>query len=192
MLMPNENIWRAEVQQRVFRALVEAFSRPGQVQELAIGNEHAVTHNAVLATLLDGETSLADPHALLGNTDWPLLQARQAPPDTARYVLVDGHRAPDFQPALGTLASPEFGATLLINVDALGRGPLATTLTGPGIAQRRELQVAGLHVAWLQQRANWVAGFPLGVDIILCAATRIAALPRTTRISITAMTKGAA
>ena len=80
----------------------------------------------------------------------------------------------------------------MIKVDTLGRGPLTMTLTGPGIAQQRELCVAGLHVDWLQQRVNWVEEFPLGVDMILCAATRIAALPRTTRISITALSKGAA
>ena len=190
--MPTENLWQADAQQHVFRELVESFSHPGKVQELAICNEFASAHYAVLASLMDAETSLADPHALLSNTDWPLLQARQAATDNARFILVDGQRAPDFQPALGTLASPEFGATLLIKVDTLGRGPLAMTLTGPGIAQQRELCVAGLHVDWLQQRVNWVEEFPLGVDMILCAATGIATLPRTTRISITALSKGAA
>ena len=53
--------------------------------------------------------------------------------------------------------------------------------------------VAGnpLVVEWLHQRAVWIAGFPLGVDILLCDATRIAALPRTTQISMTSITEGA-
>lgn len=190
--MQHKNIWHAQVQQRVFRELVDAFSHPGTIQILATGDTTADTHNAVLATLLDAETSLADPHSLLSTTDWPLLQAKPAATDTARYILVDGQRPPDFQPCLGTLASPEFSATLLIKVNALGHGPLAMTLSGPGIAQRSELYVAGLHVAWLQQRVNWVTQFPLGVDIILCTATQIAALPRTTRIAFTVMTEGAA
>lgn len=189
--MQAENIWRADVQQCVFRDLVEIFSRPGKVQDLASCNDLAIAHYAVLASLLDGETTLADPHSLLVNADWPLFQARQVSTDNARFIVVDGQRAPDFKPALGTLASPEFGATIVMKVEALGRGPLTMTLQGPGIPARRELRVAGLHVDWLQQRANWVSGFPLGVDIILCTSTRIAALPRTTRIAFTSIAEGA-
>ena len=176
-----ERVWQADTQQRVFRELVEAFSRPGRVRDLADGLAGTAAQRAVLATLMDGETTLADPHARLGAADWPLLQARRAPTETARYVVADGSRAPDFQPAPGTLESPESGATLLIEVAAVGSGPLALELAGPGIDGRCELRLDGLHPDWLRRRADWVAGFPLGVDILLADATRIVALPRTTR-----------
>lgn len=190
--MNTETIWRPDIQQRVFREVVESFSRPGRVQDLAGFIETANAQTAALATLMDGETTLADPHGQIAPADWPLLQARQSATEIARYIAVDGQRAPDFQPSLGTLASPELGATLLIKVSALGSGPLHLTLSGPGIAGQSELRVAGLHGDWLQQRAHWVAGFPLGVDIILCTPSQIAALPRTTQVSMTSLAKGAA
>jgi alpha-D-ribose 1-methylphosphonate 5-triphosphate synthase subunit PhnH len=43
-----------------------------------------------------------------------------------------------------------------------------------------------LHADWLLRRADWVVGFPLGIDILLSDATRIVALPRTTHVAITA------
>jgi alpha-D-ribose 1-methylphosphonate 5-triphosphate synthase subunit PhnH len=182
MTMNTELIWQADFQQRVFRELVESFSRPGDIRDITNHDEPAGALTTVLATLLDGETSLADPHGQIEKTDWPLLQACDAATDTARFVVADGARPPDFQPALGTLASPEFGATLLLKVEALGCGSPTIQLSGPGIAGRRELRVTGLHADWLLQRANWNAGFPLGVDMILCAPSQIVALPRTTQV----------
>lgn len=179
--MKTERIWQADVQQRVFRELAEAFSRPGEVRDLTRWLAGGPAQRAVLATLMDGETTLADPHGRIPAADWPLLQARRDTMESARHVVADGRRAPDFQPALGTLESPESGATLLIEVAAVGSGPLALELAGPGIAGRRELRLDGLHPDWLLRRADWTAGFPLGVDLLLADATRIVALPRTTR-----------
>ncbi len=188
--MKTERIWQADAQQRVFRELVEAFSRPGAVRDLTDWLAGTAAQRAVLATLMDGETTLADPHARLGAADWSLLQARRDTTESARYVVADGRRAPGFQPALGTLESPESGATLLIEVAVVGSGPLTLELAGPGIDGlgidgRRELRLDGLHPDWLLCRADWSAGFPLGVDILLTDATRIVALPRTTRVTIT-------
>jgi alpha-D-ribose 1-methylphosphonate 5-triphosphate synthase subunit PhnH len=188
MLIP-EPIWQAEVQQLVFRELVECFSRPGKVRDLLDNDSTSNASLAVLATLVDGETTLADPHAQIVSSDWPLLQASKAAVDKASYIVVDGQQAPDFEPTLGTLESPEFGATILFNVAEVGDGPQTLHLSGPGIQQSRELQLSGLHPAWLQQREEWVAAFPLGVDIIFCAATRIVALPRTTRVTLPALTE---
>lgn len=190
--MKTNTIWQPVTQQRVFRDIVECFSRPGTVRQLVNTIDQTNALTTVLATLMDGETTLADPHGLIKQTDWPLLQARQVAPDCARYVVADGERAPDFQPALGTLASPEFGATILINLSAFGNGPLHLTLSGPGVSGQTELCLAGLHRDWLEQRINWVADFPLGVDMLFCTETHIAALPRTTHVSIASATKGAA
>lgn len=187
--MQPESIWRADVQQRVFRELAEAFSRPGEVRDLTRWIDGATAQRAVLATLMDGEATLADPHGQIAAADWPLLQARRSAPESARYIAADGRRAPDFQPALGSLECPEFGATLLIEVAAVaapGNGALSMDLDGPGVGGRRELRLEGLHAEWLLRRADWSAGFPLGVDLLLCDAKRIVALPRTTRVAITA------
>jgi alpha-D-ribose 1-methylphosphonate 5-triphosphate synthase subunit PhnH len=180
--MKPESIWYADVQQRLFRELVEAFSRPGSVRDLTpdLGGSSAL--HAALAALLDGETTLADPHGRIGAADWQLLQCRREAVETARYVAADGRRAPNFQPALGSLESPEFGATLLVEVDAVGSGDIALDLAGPGIRGAVRLSVAGLHLDWLTRRAEWNAGFPLGVDLLLADDKRVVALPRTTQI----------
>lgn len=182
--MKTESIWQADAQQCVFRELVETFSRPGEVRDLVGWIEGTTAQRAMLATLMDGETTLADPHGQIAASDWLLLQAKRGTRESARYVIANGRRAPDFQPALGSLESPEFGATLLIEVDAVGSGPLSLKLAGPGIDGQRELRLNGLHADWLLRRADWVVSFPLGVDILLSDATRIVALPRTTRVAI--------
>jgi len=181
--MKTESIWRADVQQSVFRELVEAFSRPGDIRDLGARIDSASAQRAVLATLMDGEITLADPHGQIAEGDWPLLQVTPGASESARYVVADGRRAPDIQPALGSLDSPEFGATVLIEVDRLGEGELLLNLAGPGIDGERVLRVAGLQPGWLTRRAEWVSCFPLGVDLLLSDARRIVALPRTTRIS---------
>lgn len=182
--MKTESIWRADVQQRVFRELVEAFSRPGDIREIGDCIDGAVAQRAVLATLMDGEMTLADPHGQIAPADWPLLQAKPGTSEHARYVAANGGRAPDFQPALGSLESPEFGATVLIEVNRLGQGETSLELAGPGINGQRQLYLDGLHPDWLTRRADWVDTFPLGVDLLLSDTHRIVALPRTTQIQI--------
>jgi len=56
------------------------------------------------------------------------------------------------------------------------------TLTGPGIAAQAGLSPSGLAPAWLDARARWCADFPMGVDLVLADQTRLAVLPRTTKI----------
>ena len=182
--MKTERIWQADVQQRIFRELVEAFSRPGDVRDIGDSIDGAVAQRAVLATLMDGEMTLADPHGQITPADWPLLQAKSGTSENARYVVADGRRAPNFEPALGSLESPEFGATVLIEVDSLSQRELSLELAGPGIEGSRKLLLSGLHPDWLTRRADWVSSFPLGVDLLLVDAQRIVALPRTTQIRI--------
>ncbi|MEQ1668557.1 MAG: phosphonate C-P lyase system protein PhnH [Sulfuriferula sp.] len=172
-------VWQAHTQQRLFRRLVDAFAYPGRVLDAA--DSGASAQLAVLATLLDAEVSLADPHGLVASKDSARLMALSALPEQARFIVADAASAPDFTPALGCLESPEFGATLILQVQCLGVGT-SYLLTGPGIASATVLAVDGLHPDWVAQRVSWVAAYPLGVDIILCDATSFVALPRTTHI----------
>ena len=48
--------------------------------------------------------------------------------------------------------------------------------------QQHRLQVEGLPQAFLADWATNGARFPRGIDLVLCAGDRLAALPRTTRI----------
>ncbi|ABM97200.1 phosphonate C-P lyase system protein PhnH [Methylibium petroleiphilum] len=185
--------WTPQAQQQAFRAVLDGFARPGT-------RVPATPPGAVLmflSAVLDESVSLADPGGVLGADLRRLLLAPTAPAALARFVLLDGRRPPEagFEPALGTLESPEGGATLLLTVDAVGSSRSEATqeedvvlhLQGPGVAGTRTLAVSGLHPDWLARRAAWVAAYPLGVDIVLAAPDALVALPRTTRIEITAV-----
>ena len=81
----------------------------------------------------------------------------------------------------GTDERPDRSATLVVQVGELRSGA-GRRLSGPGIDGEAWLDVDGLAPGfWDAVRAN-AAGFPRGVDLLLCARGRLAALPRTTRV----------
>jgi alpha-D-ribose 1-methylphosphonate 5-triphosphate synthase subunit PhnH len=101
--------------------------------------------------------------------------------------------------ALGTDDAPQVGATLCVEVDSLADDlvedlplaasePLALRLLGPGIAvdpkATRSLVVAGLSRGMWSRRGVMVESFPRGFDLILTCGSRLAALPRTTRVEL--------
>jgi alpha-D-ribose 1-methylphosphonate 5-triphosphate synthase subunit PhnH len=177
-------IWTPATQQLLFRGLLNAMSRPGSQSDIFSLLEEGPVELAVLAVLVDAEVSLADPHQLLRENDWPLLQAAKRSPDKADYILCNGNVAPDFSPKLGTLTSPEQSATLIISVAELNEGSTHLKLSGPGISGATTLSVDGLSLAWLQAREDWICDFPLGVDLILVAARQLVAIPRTTKVEV--------
>ena len=178
--------------QRVFRAVLDAIAHPGRVVTLSdpetppapLGRAAA----GVCLTLLDFETPLwLDPAAATA-------QARDylrfhcgvplaAEPGDARFALIAD---PTGMPALsvfdgGTDERPDRSATLIVQVGGLvprqGR-----RLSGPGIDGEARLEIDGPgREFWDAVRANG-ARFPRGVDLLLCAGDRLAALPRTTRV----------
>ena len=172
--------WQPLTQGAVFRQLLQAFSYPGRVATVA-EKDSALAH--VLATLIDTEVTLADPHQLVEPRLLALLEARPAEPELAQFVVACADSAPRFTPALGTLEAPEQGATLVLCVERLGEGQ-ALSVSGPGVDGTLTLRVQGLNPAWLAARATWSAHFPLGVDIILVDRERIAALPRTSCVNL--------
>ncbi|MDX3904893.1 MAG: phosphonate C-P lyase system protein PhnH [Pigmentiphaga sp.] len=171
--------WQPAAQQAAFRQVLAAFSYPGRIVSFDTGAADALP--LLLATLIDGSVSMADPHGLVAADDRRRLGARPATPETAQFVVAEGSRAPDFAPALGSLDNPEQGATLLLAANGLGSG-YRLSLEGPGIAAPATLAVQGIEPVWWQERAAWNAGFPLGVDLVVLAGRSAVALPRTTRI----------
>jgi alpha-D-ribose 1-methylphosphonate 5-triphosphate synthase subunit PhnH len=72
---------------------------------------------------------------------------------------------------------------VIIQVDSLEAGQ-GLRLTGPGIAREARLRADGLTPTfWARVQGNPTA-FPRGVDLVLVAGSRLAALPRTTRVEI--------
>lgn len=72
-------------------------------------------------------------------------------------------------------------ATLILQVNGLGDGP-ELVLAGPGLQAPARLAVNclpdGFTTAWAANHAL----YPRGIDMILCAADELAALPRSVRI----------
>lgn len=177
--------------QAIFRAVLVAMAHPGCVTDVAAPAPPPPLHPAAAAlalTLADFEMPLwldeaaATPEAvayLKFHTGAPIVGRA----GDAGLALV---AAPSRMPALsafdaGTDEEPERSATLIIQVEALAEGR-GRVLTGPGIAGRTALEALGLPDAvWAEMRDNH-ASFPRGIDLILTAGTRIAALPRTIRI----------
>jgi alpha-D-ribose 1-methylphosphonate 5-triphosphate synthase subunit PhnH len=184
MTMVDADIWAPARQQQLFRSLLDAFSYPGRIQTCTAQAEPWL---ALLGALLDGQTTLSDPQDMLQESIWPKLEAQRVPYELAAFVLLDGSHAPEFVPSLGTLEEPEGGATLLLRVASLHddeSAALRMRLSGPGIREAVSISVDGLHQDWIDARNDWVASFPLGVELVLCDAQRFVALPRTTRIVI--------
>jgi len=173
--------WTASSQQHIFRQLMRAFSYPGRIETLATSGAHALT--LTLAALIDRGSSLADPQNLLDDLTRQRLQTPLTVAERAHFVVADGTRPPAFTPTLGSLESPEHGATIVLTVVALGVGT-DCRLEGPGIAGSQSLAVTGLEPSWIAQRRSWNSAFPLGVDMILLDTIHAVALPRTTRITL--------
>lgn len=173
--------WTAAGQRSAFRAVLEAWSQPGTVADIAPWSGGSRARLAVLAGLCDSATTLHDAHGLLAEGDRSRLGARPCAAGSAGFILADGTLPPgDLAPPRGTLLQPEQGATVVLDCQAVGEGP-AVRLSGPGIDGTAELRVLGLDARWWAARAAWCS-FPLGIDLILCDARRIACIPRTAAV----------
>jgi alpha-D-ribose 1-methylphosphonate 5-triphosphate synthase subunit PhnH len=169
--------------QASFRALLEAMSRPGTVQdilappELPPGLSPAAA--AVLLTLVDATTPLRL-NAGAEAEAWVRFHCG-CPLATEGAAFVLDPAASLLALEAGTDEEPEGGATLILEVASLAEGS-GWRLTGPGIRDAHRLSVTGAPAGFVGDWGRNRARFPRGVDVILCAGTRIAALPRSVMI----------
>jgi alpha-D-ribose 1-methylphosphonate 5-triphosphate synthase subunit PhnH len=173
--------------QATFRAVLDAMARPGKLREaggrLAAPPPLDPATAAVLLTLVDNETPLWLDSDAAAARDWLAFHCGAAivdTPDKAAFAVALS--LPDLTalPA-GTHEAPEESATLVLQITALGTGA-RYRLSGPGLREPTLLEANGLSAdfATLWQRNH--ALYPRGVDIILCAGTRLTALPRSVSI----------
>ncbi|WP_341663705.1 phosphonate C-P lyase system protein PhnH [Vibrio sp.] len=183
-----DSLWLPQLQQRNYRHLLNAMSRPGTQNEILHGvpDQYKPTYGflPLLATLTDSQVSISDPEFLLKESDWKMLQASNTEVIKANFIVATGERAIDEGPKLGSLANPEDSATLIICVSKIGEGDQALQLTGPGVNGSAKVQICGLSESWLERRSEWCSSFPIGVDILLCDRDSFIALPRTTRVEV--------
>lgn len=179
--------------QAVFRVALDALSHPARVFDMPL--ETALPRHghgaaaALLLGLLDADTRLwLSP--TLARSDAPVWlrfhTGCQIVTDvqTAQFVWVaQGDDLPQLSSLqAGSDADPDQSATCVLEVDSLYSDAGGWRLQGPGIPNERSLRVRGVASEFAEQWADNHARFPRGVDVFLSTATRIAGLPRTTRI----------
>ncbi len=185
--------------QQTFRAVMNALARPGTLQPVAglTGAPAPLSPvaAAVAVALADYETPLWLDGRLAAAPDvaaWLAFHTGArigAAPSQAAFALVaDAGILPDLAGfAQGTDVYPDRSTTLIVQVAELG--PIASAamrvrLAGPGISGHATLAVSCLPADIADRLAANHALFPRGVDLVLAGPEGVAALPRTTRVTL--------
>ena len=175
--------------QTVFRAALEAFSRPGRI--LRLTPDAAVPAGvhpaacALMLALLDQDTALWLSPGVAGaaaylrfHTGCPA--ARD--PAAAQFGLCEAGELPSLEAfARGSDEYPDRSATVVVQVDALSDAG-GWQLRGPGIKSAARIAAGGLGDGFLAAWTRNGAQYPRGVDIYLACGELLCGLPRTTRI----------
>lgn len=172
--------------QRCFRAVLDAMARPGQIATVggvAAPAPLCVASAAVLLTLIDHETPLWLDPDIAAARPWIAFHCGApavAVESEAAFALTLG--LPDLgRFDAGTHEGPETSATLIVQLPSLTGGP-RLRLRGPGLKDDAVIAPAGMPEGF---PAIWRRNhrlFPAGVDLILCAGDRLAALPRSIQV----------
>lgn len=184
--------------QKNYRSLLDAMSRPGRVVRLEVLNANSPLAGAMALgeCLLDNEVSLC----VIGSNGAQALQtdlvaatqARTEPLTLADFVFVLGGRSQGGARLAkrGSLESPEDGATLVYCMDSEledETGRLRIHLTGPGIPGQEGIvpQMRGIAVEEFKELMEVNAGYPLGVDLFFVRPNgELMGLPRSTSIQV--------
>ena len=198
-----------------YRLLLDAMARPGKINKLPRrgltpppGLSEAAA--SVGFALLDANASFFVAGAGVGGenvtgeemaiTRYLVVHASARPVGIAEadFVFAGGFASTSLVAAMkkGTLAYPDEGATLVVDVEKLAAeryvtppdsgSALALTLSGPGVAGERTFFVIGLDAALVEALQECNAEFPLGIDVVLAdAAGRIACIPRSSKVQWT-------
>ncbi|GAB3626570.1 phosphonate C-P lyase system protein PhnH [Pandoraea terrae] len=187
--------------QRVFRALLDALARPGQLRDVGVvlpaSNEAGIAARAALLALADAETPVwlqrpmpALSAALRFHTGAPVLSGRDAQSQAHFALLTETAHWPALDAfSLGSLEAPEHSTTLLIDVTALAAGwhsadGVRLRLRGPGVAEHADVTVHGLPSRFWAEHAALAPQFPCGLDLWLAAGATVLGVPRTTRVEV--------
>lgn len=173
--------------QQTFRAVLDAMARPGRIHYAGQGLTTPAPLDrataAVLLTLVDNETPLWIGTDATAAREWLAFHCGADcvdVADAAAFALALS--LPDLRSlCAGTHETPESSTTLILQVSSLGRGE-TYRLFGPGLREPTLFSVTGLPRDFVQTWQQNHALFPRGIDIVLCADTALAALPRSLSI----------
>ena len=168
--------------QSAFRSILDAMSRPGTIHDVGVGLRPPVALGsaaaACLLTLVDAETSL---HLdAVCTPAWEWVRFHCGPSESAEGVadFVLSTTMPELSALwAGGDDDPQGGATLILAVASFDRGD-TFTVAGPGLRIPAVIVVDGLPVDFAERWQRNHARFPRGVDVLLCAGSRLMALPR--------------
>ncbi|MET0334855.1 MAG: phosphonate C-P lyase system protein PhnH [Rhizobacter sp.] len=178
--------------QAVFRSVLNALSRPGQLETLHASDGLQAPaplsrgFTALLLTLLDGETSLHLGDSLSSDAAW--LYARfhtgvqAAERHAAEFVADRAAQASWENLRLGTDEAPQLGVTLIVEATSLGGHGLV--LSGPGIQHTQRMGLCGLSPAFWQERIELQHEFPRGADLLIVCGSQLLGVPRSTLITM--------
>jgi alpha-D-ribose 1-methylphosphonate 5-triphosphate synthase subunit PhnH len=173
--------------QATFRAVLDAMARPGSLhrvgEQLRAPAPLDQATAAVLLTLVDQETPLWLHPAATAAREWLAFHCGASIVDApAKAALGLALSLPDFTAfSMGSHEAPESSATLIVQIAALESGT-RYRLSGPGLRMPAVLTATGLPQGFAALWQNNHTLYPRGVDLILCAGTTLAALPRSVTI----------
>ena len=184
--------------QSIFRAMLEALSRPGiptHLPALGVEGPDALPPEALtlLISICDHETPIWLEESLRASPLARWLAFHCSAPTTgdprqAAFAVLRGASAPSAmldQFALGDVRYPERSTTVIFICEDLTSGaPIA--LTGPGVVSRLIMRPSGLPGDFLAMAQANHEMFPRGVDILLIAGSQLVGLPRSTKLELEA------
>ena len=180
------------VSQAVFRAVMQAFARPGEiyrVEGMAAPAALSPAAAAVIETLADYETPVWLDAVLAKEPpvgEWIRFRTGAPltgePGEAAFAIIGDPRTLADFACfSPGSEDYPDRSTTIVLQIESFAGQ--AMTLKGPGIDGSRALAARPLPADFPARLAANRELFPRGVDLILTAGGRLAALPRSIRVN---------
>ncbi len=178
----------------VFRAVLDAMARPGRIQNCPVlpsapdGLDPVAF--AVVMTLCDPDT----PVWLSPTCDTPAARENIAFHTGAPVVEMPGDAAfavmtiAEAEETLGRLSvgTPEYpdrsATAILLTPDLSDTG--GATLTGPGVNGSARLSMGDNDAGFWPALAAVNTQFPLGIDVVLAAPGRLAAVPRSSKTEV--------
>lgn len=197
--------------QQAFRQLLSATSEPGTLQPMVATDSQPGGLNAaswsLALSLFDADCSvwlspaLAAQPALVSNLLFHCQTRLVEHADEADFALCNADELETLQQfSFGSAEYPATSTSLIVQVPALSaEHALETsseavsetasetaswTLTGPGIEFSRTLRVTGLQEGLQQELIHSRNRFPCGIDCFFTCGRMLAALPRSTQLSI--------
>lgn len=186
--------------QSVYRKIVDASARPGQLvdltKEAAIakvdGNKECPASILLLAlTLFDQEVTfkvISDKEEIITKTINQLTYAKPAATEEADYILIlQDAEVGALNTAIeiakpGTLKNPHSSATIIVDVSKVSNEP-TLQLKGPGI-QTIEFVHVETNEKWVDSRQMKNQEYPLGIEMMFVdQQDQLLSLPRTTQIT---------